>query len=85
MTITVERIDDGEVSPFLTGELRVGDKLELRGPIGGYFVWDVSCRRPAAADRGRVRRLPAHGDASSSRRASERSTGAPAVLGAVAG
>ncbi len=46
ITITVERIDDGEVSPFLAGELRVGDKIELRGPIGGYFVWDVSLGGP---------------------------------------
>jgi ferredoxin-NADP reductase len=39
VTITVERLDDGEVSPYLTEELRVGDGLELRGPIGGYFAW----------------------------------------------
>jgi ferredoxin-NADP reductase len=39
VTLTVERLDDGEVSPYLAGELRAGDKLELRGPIGGYFVW----------------------------------------------
>jgi len=39
VAITVERLDDGEVSPYLTDELRVGDGLELRGPIGGYFVW----------------------------------------------
>jgi ferredoxin-NADP reductase len=38
--VTVERLDDGEVSPYLVGEIRVGDKLELRGPIGGYFVWE---------------------------------------------
>jgi ferredoxin-NADP reductase len=38
--ITVERLDDGEVSPYLTEELRAGDELEVRGPIGGYFVWD---------------------------------------------
>ena len=38
--ITVERLDDGEVSPYLTQELRTGDQLEVRGPIGGYFVWD---------------------------------------------
>jgi ferredoxin-NADP reductase len=38
--ITVERLEDGEVSPYLTEELRNGDALELRGPIGGYFVWD---------------------------------------------
>jgi ferredoxin-NADP reductase len=40
LAITVERLDDGEVSPYLTEELRVGDELELRGPIGGYFVWE---------------------------------------------
>jgi ferredoxin-NADP reductase len=39
VSITVERLDDGEVSPYLTCELRPGDDLELRGPIGGYFVW----------------------------------------------
>ena len=39
LAITVERLDDGEVSPYLTEELQVGDELELRGPIGGYFVW----------------------------------------------
>ena len=37
--LTVERISDGEVSPFLTDELRIGDAIELRGPIGGYFAW----------------------------------------------
>src|ERR1700756_4346161 len=41
VAITVERLDDGEVSPYLTEELRAGDELELRGPIGGYFVWDA--------------------------------------------
>lgn len=39
VAITVERLDDGEVSPYLTEELRHGDELELRGPVGGYFVW----------------------------------------------
>ncbi|HVU70291.1 MAG TPA: ferredoxin reductase [Ktedonobacteraceae bacterium] len=46
VTLTVERIDDGEVSPYLTGELRVGDQLELRGPIGGYFVWEEQMGGP---------------------------------------
>ena len=46
IVLTVERIDDGEVSPFLTEELRVGDKLELRGPIGGYFTWAAGVARP---------------------------------------
>jgi ferredoxin-NADP reductase len=40
LAITVERLNDGEVSPYLTEELRVGDPLEVRGPIGGYFVWE---------------------------------------------
>jgi ferredoxin-NADP reductase len=40
VTITVERLDDGEVSPYLVDEIRAGDRLELRGPIGGYFVWE---------------------------------------------
>jgi ferredoxin-NADP reductase len=40
--ITVERLDDGEVSPYLADVLGVGDKLELRGPIGGYFTWEVT-------------------------------------------
>jgi ferredoxin-NADP reductase len=38
--LTVERLDDGEVSPYLTDELQLRDLLELRGPVGGYFVWD---------------------------------------------
>jgi ferredoxin-NADP reductase len=46
VTLTVERLDDGEVSPYLTGELRVGDKVELRGPIGGYFVWEAHMGGP---------------------------------------
>jgi ferredoxin-NADP reductase len=40
VAITVERLDDGEVSPYLCDVLMPGDGLELRGPIGGYFVWD---------------------------------------------
>ena len=46
ITLTVEQLDDGEVSPYLVDELRVGDKLELRGPIGGYFVWDTNVGGP---------------------------------------
>ena len=40
IALTVERLDDGEVSPYLTDELRKGDQIELRGPVGGYFVWE---------------------------------------------
>jgi ferredoxin-NADP reductase len=46
VAITVERLDDGEVSPYLTEELRPGDAIELRGPIGGYFVWGLEDGRP---------------------------------------
>ena len=46
LVLTVERLDDGEVSPYLVGELRPGDELELRGPIGGYFVWNQSLAGP---------------------------------------
>jgi ferredoxin-NADP reductase len=46
LVLTVERLDDGEVSPYLVDELRPGDELELRGPIGGYFVWGASLGGP---------------------------------------
>jgi ferredoxin-NADP reductase len=46
LAITVERLDDGEVSPYLTQEVRPGDKLEVRGPIGGYFVWEPAFGGP---------------------------------------
>ena len=46
LVLTVERLEDGEVSPYLTDELRPGDELELRGPIGGYFVWEASTGGP---------------------------------------
>jgi ferredoxin-NADP reductase len=46
VALTVERLDDGEVSPYLVGELKVGDKLEMRGPIGGHFVWRAGESRP---------------------------------------
>src|SRR4051795_3797884 len=41
LALTVERIDDGEVSPYLAGVLRAGDEIELRGPIGAHFSWRV--------------------------------------------
>ena len=46
VVLTVERLEDGEVSPYLVDEVRVGDKIELRGPIGGYFVWKPGDHRP---------------------------------------
>ena len=46
VAITVERLEDGEVSPYLVGEVKVGDQVELRGPIGGYFVWRAVATQP---------------------------------------
>ncbi len=46
LDLVVERLDDGEVSPYLTDVLTVGDELELRGPIGGYFVWHAGLGGP---------------------------------------
>jgi ferredoxin-NADP reductase len=46
LVLTVERLDDGEVSPFLVDELRTGDEIELRGPVGGYFVWEAALGGP---------------------------------------
>jgi len=46
LVLTVERLEDGEVSPYLVDELRIGDEVELRGPIGGYFVWEESLGGP---------------------------------------
>jgi ferredoxin-NADP reductase len=48
LTLTIERLDDGEVSPYLVDELRAEDELEVRGPIGGYFVWEESLGGPLA-------------------------------------
>ena len=44
--VTVERFDDGEVSPYLVDDLRVGDAIEVRGPIGGWLVWRPEQRDP---------------------------------------
>ena len=46
VALTVERIDDGEVSPYFTDEVRAGDKFEMRGPIGRYFIWTVKLDGP---------------------------------------
>jgi len=46
VALTVQRLEDGEVSPYLVDGLSVGDQLELRGPIGGYFVWNADTGGP---------------------------------------
>src|SRR3954452_20133548 len=40
--LLVERLEDGEVSSYLTGDLAADDEIELRGPIGGYFLWSAA-------------------------------------------
>lgn len=42
VALTIERIDDGEVSPYLAGDVIVGDRFEVRGPIGGHFTWKAA-------------------------------------------
>jgi ferredoxin-NADP reductase len=46
LTLTVEQVDNGKVSPYLACDLRAGDRFELRGPIGGYFVWTAAMGGP---------------------------------------
>jgi ferredoxin-NADP reductase len=58
--LTVERLDDGEVSPYLVDELRAGDEIELRGPIGGYFVWEPSMGGPLLLIGGGSGVVPLH-------------------------
>ncbi|HET7856530.1 MAG TPA: ferredoxin reductase [Gaiellaceae bacterium] len=69
--LTVERLDDGEVSPYLTEEAMPGDQLEIRGPVGGYFVWDPEPGGPVLLAGGgsgvvplmaMARQRAAHGD-----------------------
>jgi ferredoxin-NADP reductase len=60
LALTVERLDDGEVSPYLVGELRPDDEVELRGPIGGYFVWEDSLGGPLLLVAGGSGVVPLH-------------------------
>ncbi|PKW26553.1 ferredoxin reductase [Phycicoccus duodecadis] len=46
MALTVQRVGDGEASPYLVEEMRPGDELEVRGPIGGWFRWDAAWPEP---------------------------------------
>ncbi|HEY3008192.1 MAG TPA: ferredoxin reductase [Micromonosporaceae bacterium] len=46
LELTVQRVDDGEVSPYLVDVAESGDQCELRGPVGGYFTWDPTDREP---------------------------------------
>lgn len=46
VALTVERLEGGEVSPYLTDALRPGDLIEVRGPLGGYFLWEAAMGGP---------------------------------------
>src|SRR5215471_7920567 len=46
LALTVERLNEGEVSPYLVDDLRIGDRFQLRGPIGGHFVWTTAMGGP---------------------------------------
>jgi ferredoxin-NADP reductase len=63
LALTVERFNDGEVSPYLCDELRAGDRFELRGPVGGFFTWQVPDGGPLL-----LRARAADGDAPPPRR-----------------
>ena len=68
LELTVELVDDGEVSPYLVEEVRAGDQFELRGPIGGHFSLGGRRGRPAAAGRRRLGPRAADGHAAPPRR-----------------
>ena len=70
--LTVENIEDGEVSPYLTEEARAGDELELRGPVGGYFVWDAGHAGPVLLVGGGSGVVPLMAMARAARRCSRR-------------
>ena len=82
--LTVERLDDGEVSPYLVGELRPGDAIELRGPVGGTSCGSRGAAA-AAPGRGRVGHRAAGGDAAAADRDGRRHRCAAPLLVADAG
>src|SRR6516164_8708879 len=59
--LAIERLLDGEVSPFFHDVAQVGDTIELRGPLGGHFLWPGPSKQTSALDRRRLRRRAAHG------------------------
>ena len=80
--LTVERLEDGEVSPYLVDELAPGDELELRGPIGGYFVWEASLGGPLLLVAGGSGVVPLRAMLRHHRGEREQRAGAAALLGA---
>ena len=59
--LAIERLTDGEVSPFFHDVAQVGDTIELRGPLGGHFLWPGPSNEAGALDRRRLWRRAAHG------------------------
>ena len=84
LVLTVERLDDGEVSPYLTDELIPGDELELRGPIGGYFVWEEQLGGPLLMIAGGSGVVPFRSMLRHREAVGSDVAGAAAVLGALA-
>ena len=80
LVLTVERLDDGEVSPYLVDVLRPGDELELRGPIGGFFVWEESLGGPLLLVAGGSGIVPFRAMIRHRMATAERRAGAAAVL-----
>jgi ferredoxin-NADP reductase len=78
VALTIERLDDGEVSPYLAGEVRAGDQFELRGPIGGHFTWRAEQGGPLLLVAGGSGLVPLM--AMLRHRAAQRSTAAAVVL-----
>ncbi len=85
MELTVERLPDGEVSPYLSQVLSIGDQIELRGPIGGWFVWDPDDDSPALLVGGGSGVVPLMAMVRTRARAGSRLPVSAAVLGALAG
>ena len=84
LVLTVERLDDGEVSPYLVDVLQPGDELELRGPIGGYFVWEESLGGPLLLIAGGSGVVPLRAMLRHRAAGQQRRAGAAAVLLALA-
>ena len=80
VALTVQRLEDGEVSPYLTDELHPGDTIELRGPIGGYFVWEPSDGGAPSARGRRIGDRATDGDDPDARRRRRRHRNVLALL-----
>ena len=78
--LIVDRLPDGEVSPYLTEELRAGDELEVRGPFGGWFVWQVELGGPLQLIAGGSGVVPFLAMLDHHRAAGSDGAGSPALL-----